>query len=181
MIKEKRISIIGGPGTGKTTLANNLAKELNYPVCHIDGIHHLENWKIRDKAERDRIIMEKISEKEWIIDGTYRDTLEKRIEASDMVIFLDYSSIAKLKGILSRYLKNRGKEKPEIPGCREEMNLGFIKCTLTWNRSRKKFIYRIINYYREIDKKILIFKNRKKLNKWYYGEFKKRIECDDWR
>lgn len=41
----KRICIIGGSGTGKTTLSNNLSKELNLPVYHIDGIHHLENWK----------------------------------------------------------------------------------------------------------------------------------------
>lgn len=28
----KRICIIGGSGTGKTTLSNNLSKELNLPV-----------------------------------------------------------------------------------------------------------------------------------------------------
>ena len=47
-----RISIIGGPGTGKSTLANNLGKDLNLPVYHLDGIHHLENCKERDKEER---------------------------------------------------------------------------------------------------------------------------------
>ena len=36
-----KIAIIGGPGTGKSTLANNLGKELNLPICHLDGIHHL--------------------------------------------------------------------------------------------------------------------------------------------
>lgn len=73
---KKRISIIGGCGTGKTTLADNLGKELKIPVYHIDGIHHLENWEIRDKKERDKIILEKVSEPKWIIDGTYRSTLK---------------------------------------------------------------------------------------------------------
>ena len=60
MIKTaNKISIIGGSGTGKTTLAENLGKKLNLPVCHIDGIHHLPNWQIRDKDERDKI-MQKI-------------------------------------------------------------------------------------------------------------------------
>ena len=58
----KKISIIGGPGTGKTTLSNNIGKELNYPIYHIDGIHHLENWKKRDSEERDRIILEKVND-----------------------------------------------------------------------------------------------------------------------
>ena len=58
-----RIAIIGGSGTGKTTLSNELSKIYNIPVTHIDGIHHLENWQIRDKEERDKIILD-IVEKE---------------------------------------------------------------------------------------------------------------------
>lgn len=82
-----RVCIIGGSGTGKTTLSNNLAKELNLPVCHLDGIHHLEGWKARDKSQRDRMILDKIAENKWIIDGTYSSTLLPRLERADMVIF----------------------------------------------------------------------------------------------
>ena len=38
-----RISIIGAPGTGKTTLSNELSNIYKIPATHIDGIHHLEN------------------------------------------------------------------------------------------------------------------------------------------
>ena len=54
----KKIAIVGAPGTGKTTLANNLSEIYKIPATHIDGIHHLENWEIRDKEERDKIILE---------------------------------------------------------------------------------------------------------------------------
>ena len=74
-----RVCIIGGSGTGKTTLANNLGKDLNLPIYHIDGIHHLKNWEIRDKEERDKIILEKINEEKWIMDGTYHSTLKIRL------------------------------------------------------------------------------------------------------
>ncbi len=53
----KKIAIIGAPGTGKTTLANNLSEIYKLPVTHIDGIHHMENWKQRDKEERDQMIL----------------------------------------------------------------------------------------------------------------------------
>ena len=97
MIKNvNKILIIGGPGSGKSTLARNLGKELNIPVCHLDSIHHLENWQIRDNQERDKIIFKKVSEPKWIMDGTYRSTLETRIQNSDCVIFLDYSTISKI-------------------------------------------------------------------------------------
>ena len=57
-----KISIIGGSGTGKTTLSNNLSKTLNLPVYHIDGIHYLKNWQVRNKEERNKIILRKIRE-----------------------------------------------------------------------------------------------------------------------
>ena len=130
MIKEKRIVIVGGPGTGKTTLSDNIGKKLNYPIYHIDGIHHLENWKIRDREERDQIILNKIKEEKWVIDGTYKTTLKQRMERADMIIFLNYSTFAKLKGIFSRYIKNKGKEKEEIPGCKEKWNLNLLNILL---------------------------------------------------
>ena len=173
-VNVNKISIIGGPGTGKSTLANNLGKELNLPVYHLDGIHYLDNWQARDKKERDKMILEKVSENKWIIDGTYRSTLEKRIENSDLVIFLKYSIIAKIKGIISRYLKNRGKERKEIQECKEQMSFEFLKQTINWNKTKLNSINEALE--KNKDKKIIIFKNRKKLNKWYKKQFNKAIE-----
>lgn len=171
---KKKISIIGGPGTGKSTLARNLGKELNLQTYHIDAIHHTENWGIRDKEERDKIILEKVSEDKWVIDGTYRSTLEARVQSADLVIFLNYTPIAKLKGILSRYLKNKGKEKAEIPGCKERMDWEFITSTIKWDKTRGVAIKEALE--KNKDKDVLVFKNRRKLNKWYKEEFNKKIE-----
>ena len=118
----KRISIIGGSGTGKTTLSEELSKIYGIPATHIDGIHHLENWQIRDKNERDKMILEIVEKEKWIIDGTYHATLRARVEKSDLIIWLDYSSLAQIKGVIRRWIKSGGKEKPEIPGCKEQMN-----------------------------------------------------------
>ena len=175
MLKDiNRISIIGGPGTGKSTLANNIGRELDLPIYHLDAIHHLENWKVRDSIERDKIILEKINEDKWVIDGTYKSTLESRVKKSDMVIFLNYSTIARVKGVLSRYLKNKGQEKPEIPGCKEQMNWKFLKLVITWRKGRINIIKESLE--KNKDKNIIIFKSRRKLNKWYKKEFGKKIE-----
>lgn len=159
-----RIAIIGAPGTGKTTLAKELSNIYHLPVTHIDGIHHLENWKIRDKEERDKIILEIVEKERWIMEGTYRSTLRHRLERADLTIWLDYPTIMQLKGVMKRYIKNRGKEKEEIPGCREQMNFKFLNIVLKYNKQKRKYI---LDNIKEIDKnKIIIFKKQKDLNKW---------------
>ena len=169
-----RISIIGGSGTGKTTLSESLSKDVNIPVYHIDGIHHLKNWKVRDSNERDKIILDLIKKEKWIIDGTYHSTLQARLEKSDLIIYLDYSTLAQVKGALGRFIKNHGKEKPEIPGCNEQMTFKFFIFVVNWRKNKRQFI---IDALENIDKdKILIFKNRRKLNKWYKKEIGKKID-----
>ena len=168
-----KISIIGGSGTGKTTLSNNLSKTLNLPVYHIDGIHYLKNWQVRNKEERNKIILRKIREEKWIIDGTYRDTLKQRIEAADLVIYLDYSSLAQVKGVIKRYFKGHNKEKPEIPGCKEKMDFNFFVFVLHWRRDKRGNIINNLNSAK--NKNVLIFKNQRQLNKWYKKEFGKKM------
>lgn len=170
-----RICVIGGSGTGKTTLANNLGKQLNLPVYHIDGINYLQNWEERDKSERDNIILQKANEEKWVIDGNYFSTLKQRLEKADCIIYLDYPSTAQIKGVLGRFIKLHGKEKQEILGCREKMSLEFFWWVVNWRKNKRK---KIIELLKEIDSdKIHIFKTRNELNKWYENKFNEKIEC----
>lgn len=166
-----KIAIVGAPGTGKTTLSNILSKLYGIEATHIDGIHHLENWVQRDKEERDNIILDIVKRDKWIIDGTYKATLKPRFEAADLIIWLDYSSLAQIKGVMGRYLKNKGKEKPEIPGCKEKMDKEFFTYVLKYNKEKRK---NIVNNLEGIDKsKLIVFKNRRQLNKWLKEEERK--------
>lgn len=159
-----RIAIVGGSGTGKTTLSNILSNIYNLPVIHIDGIHHLPNWKIRDKNERDEIIHSYVQQEKWIIDGTYNQTLKERFERADLIIWLDYSTFMQVKGILKRFFQSKNKERPEIPGCKERLNFKFFKYVLFYRKMKRHFIPDNLE---EIpQEKILIFKKQKDLNKW---------------
>ena len=159
-----RISIIGGSGSGKSTLTNILSKHLNLPAIHLDSINYKPNWIQVDKNERDDIISSKANEDKWIIDGNYNNTLKERLERADLIIWLDYSSFTQLKGVFKRVVKNYNKEKPDVPGCKERMNLKFFKYVLTYNRKKRPKVIELLN---DIPKeKILRFTKQKDLNKW---------------
>ena len=156
-----RISIIGGSGSGKSTLANILSKKLDIPAVHLDAINYKNNWVEIDKTERDKIIEEKANEDKWIIDGNYNKTW---LENADLIIWLDYSTFAQVKGVLKRYIQNHNKEKEELPGCKERFNLKFYKYVLTYNKKKRPDVVKMLE---KIPKnKIITFKNQKDLNKW---------------
>ena len=131
-----RISIIGGSGSGKSTLTDILSKELKLPAIHLDAINYEKNWVEIDKNERDKIISNKSNEDKWIIDGNYNKTLKERFDKADLIIWLDYSTLMQLKGVFKRYFKMRNMERPEIPGCREQMDFKFIKYVATYIRKK---------------------------------------------
>ena len=171
-----KISLIGGPSTGKSTLAENMGRKLDLPIIHIDAINYNANWEEVNPKKRDQIIMEKASGDKWVMDGTYMDTLSQRMKMSDLIIYLDYSTIAKLFGILGRAFRMKGTERKEIPGCNDKMDFEFIKFTLSWNSKKRKKVYEALE---GIDKdKVIVFKKRKDLNKWYKENFSEEVKTN---
>ena len=97
-------------------------------------------------------------------------------ERADYVIYLDYSTIAQIKGVVGRYIKNHGKEKQEIPGCKEKISFKFLFWVLNWRKNKRQ---EIIENIKNIDSnKIHIFKTRRELNKWYKSKFKNKIKLN---
>lgn len=163
-IPADKISIIGGSGSGKSTLANILSESMKIPVIHLDSINYKSNWIQVDKVERDKIISEKSNEDKWIIDGNYNKTLKERLIKSDLIIWLDYSSYTQIKGVVKRIAQNYNKERSEIPGCKERINLKFIKYVVTYNKVKRPEMLEILKDIPE--DKLLIFKKQKDLNNW---------------
>lgn len=160
----KKISIIGGSGSGKSTLSDILSKELDIPAIHLDAINYKPNWVQIDKNERDEKILEKANDEKWIIDGNYNKTLQERLEKADLIIWLDYSTFAQLKGVSKRIFKNFNKDKPDIPGCKERLDFTFVKYVWSYNKKKRP---KVLEMLKSIpSNKVLIFKKQKDLNNW---------------
>jgi adenylate kinase family enzyme len=117
-----RISIIGHPGSGKTTLATAISKKLSIPHIHLDrfwfesggqtGAHDTKNLEeirafVRDSALR------AIAADAWVSDGFY-SRLQPFIAArADIVVFLDIPLWRRLAAHAGRTLRP-GTRHPEL-------------------------------------------------------------------
>ena len=66
-----KIQIYGYSGSGKSTLAHDLGAKLGLPVLHMDTVHFLPGWQVREMDEKRRMIEEFMKNDDWVIDGNY--------------------------------------------------------------------------------------------------------------
>ena len=84
----KKIHIIGGAGSGKTTLANLLSDRLSYPCFDLDQI----GWRDHHKVfldDRIEAIEEIISRPNWITEGVFLWWTDALLDAVDVIVWLD--------------------------------------------------------------------------------------------
>lgn len=161
----KRISVLGSPGAGKTTLSLQLVALTGLPVYHLDK-YYLEKPEYWDghNPEWIRLLKDIYKKDKWIIDGNYSKTFNERFERSDLIIFLDVSRIAAYKGVVKRRIKYHNKVRPEMPeGWKENLDFYFLNQIWRYHsRPKKEDVENILNQYKD---KVAIIKNKKDLNK----------------
>ena len=123
-----KIAIIGSPGAGKSTLAQQLGELLNIEIIHLDRYFWRPDWREKPRDARIEILNELVRKERWIIEGTYLGSSEPRLNAADTIIFLDIPPWLCLYRIRQRHNKYKGQPRPDLPdGCSDNLNL---KCVL---------------------------------------------------
>jgi adenylate kinase family enzyme len=137
-----RILIIGSGGAGKSTLARRLGGTLGVDVIHLDSLYWRPGWEEPPKSEWSRTVDDMIQKRSWIMDGNYSGTLEKRLVACNVVIFLDLPRSTCVWRVVKRAFRYRHQTRPDMAaGCPEHLTLQFI--LWIWNypsRTRPKIL-----------------------------------------
>ena len=112
----RKVLIIGGNGSGKTTMARQLAEITGLPLCHLDTLYWTDDWQPRERSDFITLLQAELEKEEWILDGNMRRTLPQRLPYCDTVIYLDFSGIRCFFGTLKRLLQNHGQSRPDMGG-----------------------------------------------------------------
>lgn len=99
-----RICILGPSNSGKSTLADAIARKQGWPVVHLDQLFHLpqSDWVPRPEEEFRQLHDEAIRQEQWVMDGNYTRTLPQRLSRATGVILLDISTTTSLWRYLRR-------------------------------------------------------------------------------
>lgn len=87
----RRIAVIGVTGSGKTTLAGQLAAGLNLTHIELDALHWGPNWTTEPVEEFRRKVTEALTADGWVVDGNYSKVRDLIWERADTIVWLDYS------------------------------------------------------------------------------------------
>jgi adenylate kinase family enzyme len=86
----KRVVVVGVTSSGKSTLAEELAKRFNLDYIELDALYWEPNWQ-GASLEVFRARVEKATQAEkWIIAGNYRSVRDLTWTQAEAIIWLDY-------------------------------------------------------------------------------------------
>ena len=142
----QRICILGPSNSGKSTLADAIARNLGLNAIHLDQLYHLPNtnWKMRPTGEFLALHEEAVAGDRWVIDGNYSKCFPQRFRHATGIILLDISTAASLFRYVRRTLFD-GRRIGALEGGQDSLKLSMlhhIAMVTPANRRRYADVYR---------------------------------------
>jgi adenylate kinase family enzyme len=101
----RRVSVVGSPGSGKTTFGRRLASRLDVPFVELDAIFHQPDWNdLPSDIFRTRVC-EALAGDRWVVDGNYSAVQDLVWQAADTVVWLDLPRRVVMRRVAARTLR----------------------------------------------------------------------------
>jgi adenylate kinase family enzyme len=131
----KRVAVIGGSCTGKTTLSRELSRRLGVPHVELDALHHDAGWQ---EAPAD-VLQARVdaalaaAPDGWVVDGNYHGKIGTSVvERADTVVLLDLPRRVALRRVLLRTTGRIITRKELWNGNRETLRNAFSRDSIVW-------------------------------------------------
>lgn len=139
-----RLCILGPSNSGKSTLAQAIARKRGCACVHLDQLHHFPNtaWLPRPRQDFFALHDVAIGAEQWVMDGNYLGCLPQRLARATGVVLLDIPVTASLM----RYLRRTWFEQRRcggLDGAREQVRWEMLRHIAVVERRKRKDLARI--------------------------------------
>jgi adenylate kinase family enzyme len=122
-----KIAVVGTSGSGKTTVARELARRLGVPHVELDALFHGPNWKETPADEFRRLVAAATDGSGWVVDGNYESKLgDLVLGRADTVVWLDLPLRLALSRVTRRTIRRIRTGEELWSGNRESWRGGFF-------------------------------------------------------
>lgn len=158
----KKILVLGSSGAGKSTFARELGARLGIEAIHLDSYYWQPDWVSTPPEEWEERVRKLLEGESWVMDGNYRSSLPLRLEAADTVVFLERNRLVCLLRCVGRFLRHRGKSRPEMAaGCNEKIDREFLRWIWNYPRDVKPGIMELLG--RQSGKTVIILRGDREI------------------
>lgn len=101
----RRVSIVGTPGSGKTSVGRQVADRLDVAFVELDAIFHQPDWGELPSEDFRARVAEVLEGDGWVIDGNYSAVQDLVWRAADTVVWLDLPKSVVMRRVTLRTLR----------------------------------------------------------------------------
>jgi adenylate kinase family enzyme len=103
----QRVAVRGGTGSGKSTVAREIARRLDLPYVELDALHHGPGWREATAEELRASVEEALDDtRGWVVDGNYDSKLGTLIlDRAELIVWLDLPVRVKFPRLVRRTLR----------------------------------------------------------------------------
>ncbi len=149
----KKVIVIGGSGSGKSTFARKLRDVVGLPLYHLDNVFWNEDRTHVSREVFDRRLDVILEYDRFIIDGEYGRTIERRIAAADTIFYFDIPLAERLDGAVARV----GTVHPDLPWTEESFDPEFEKWIRDYDTDQRPVTLALLEKYS--NRNIITFKS----------------------
>jgi adenylate kinase family enzyme len=117
----QRVSLVGVPGSGKTTVGRKLAASLGLPFVELDAIFHQPQWTELTRGDFRERVATAVAAPAWVVDGNYSVVRDLVWDRADTVVWLDLPRRLVMRRVILRTLRRAVTRETLWNGNREPM------------------------------------------------------------
>jgi adenylate kinase family enzyme len=105
LLRMQRVSVVGNSGSGKTTIAAELARLIGAPHLELDSVFHQPGWVPLPVPEFRARVADFTAAPRWVVDGNYTAVRDLVWSRADTVVWLDLPRWQVMRQVVARTIR----------------------------------------------------------------------------